>query len=252
MLSVSLLLGLSAVTMLAAAQNADSSQQDSATDVPGSKDTTPSVINAMNASGTASTSMTRNRMPAKSDLSPEFVDQCLDVAEEIDPEFAKQLRSLCEVDPVEFERIIRRQGPRLTGLAELKSSDPQLFQLKVIELNVDAAVQRLASELRSLKRESPENVDEIAQLTNQLQGQLQIRLGLQLGNQMLYIDRMQEQLQILRDQVEAQRSNFDSVVARELDLLTGRLDPVQAATGRQKPTGASAPAIPGIPFPYAP
>ena len=42
---------------------------------------------------------------------PAFIDRCLDVAEQLDRQFADELRLLCELDPVEFERIIRRQGP---------------------------------------------------------------------------------------------------------------------------------------------
>ena len=166
---------------------------------------------------------------ASPDLSQAFVDRCLEVADELDPEFAKQLRTLCEQDPTEFERIIRRQGPRLTGLAELKASDPKLYQLKLVELRVDASVQRLASEIRAVRRDSPDDADRIDSLTQQLQGQLQIRLGLELGNQMLYIERMEQQLKELKAQVERQRAEFDSVVQDELARLTGRPDPVEAA-----------------------
>ena len=166
---------------------------------------------------------------ASRDLSQAFVDRCLEVADELDPEFAKQLRTLCEQDPTEFERIIRRQGPRLTGLAELKASDPKLYQLKLVELRVDASVQRLASEIRAVQRDAPDDTDRIDSLTQQLQGQLQIRLGLELGNQMLYIERMEEQLKELKAQVELQRAEFDSVVQEELTRLTGRPVGIEAA-----------------------
>ena len=66
-------------------------------------------------------------------------------------------------------------------------------------------------------------------MTQQLQGQLQIRLGLELGNQMLYIERMEEQLKELKAQVESQRADFDSVVQQELARLTGRPGVVEAA-----------------------
>ena len=179
---------------------------------------------------------TPRRPIASRDLSQAFVDRCLEVADELDPEFAKQLRTLCEQDPTEFERIIRRQGPRLTGLAELKASDPKLYQLKLVELRVDASVQRLASEIRAVRRDSPDDADRIDSLTQQLQGQLQIRLGLELGNQMLYIERMEQQLKELKAQVERQRAEFDSVVQDELARLTGRPDRVEAA---RAPTPAS-------------
>ena len=205
-------------------------------------DDTPSVIKAMNSNTTGVSATPGNRMPVKPNLSPAFIDRCLEVADELDPAFAKQLRSLCEEDPIEFERIIRRQGPRLTGLAELKASDPKLYQLKLVELRVDASVQRLAVEFRTVVRDTPDDTSRIESLAQQLQGQLQIRLGLELGNQMLYIDRMEQQLKQLKKQVESQREHFDEVVQAELARLTGRLDPVQAAT-----TPLAAPVAPAAP-----
>lgn len=206
---------------------------------PNPVDSTPSVIEAMNTEPPVDAAAP---VQDKIDLSPAFVDRCLEVADELDPAFAQQLRLLCEKDPAEFERIIRRQGPRLTGLAEMKASDPKLYQLKLVELRVDASVQRLAVELREAERETPRDITRVESLTKQLQGQLQIRLGLELGNQMLYIERMEQQLKDIKAKVESQRENFDQVVQQELARLTGRLDPVQAAKFR--PAASASPVAP--------
>jgi len=164
-----------------------------------------------------------------SPLPPAFVDRCLDVAEQLDTQFAAELRSLCELDPVEFERIIRRQGPRLTGLAELKLADPGLFQKKLIELKADAEVQRLTIELRRAMANSPQETTRITSLQQLLRGQLRIRLGFELHNQQLYIERIEEQLKSLRARTAWERENFDTVVEQELARLTGSGDPIQAA-----------------------
>jgi hypothetical protein len=206
---------------------------------PNPVDSTPAVIEAMNADPAVDSAAP---VQDKADLSPAFVDRCLEVADELDPAFAQQLRLLCEEDPAEFERIIRRQGPRLTGLAEMKASDPKLYQLKLVELRVDASVQRLAVELREAERKTPQDTKRVESLTKQLQGQLQIRLGLELGNQMLYIERMEQQLKDIKAKVESQRENFDLVVQQELARLTGRLDPVQAA--KLRPASSASPVAP--------
>ncbi len=80
-----------------------------------------------------------------------------------------------------------------------------------------------------MQREAPEDTDRIDSLTKQLQGQLQIRLGLELGNQMLYIERMEEQLKELKARVESQRAEFDTVVQQELARLTGRPGGIEEA-----------------------
>lgn len=215
----------------------------------GKDDGTPSVISEMNKpGGEHSPDATPGTMsPVKpTNLSPAFVDRCLEVADDLDPQFAQELRSLCELDPAEFERVIRKQGPRLTGLAELKASDPDLYKLKLVELRVDQMVQDLARELRYTRRDAPEDTKRIASLEQQLRGQLQIRMGLELGNQLLYIQRMEKQLQAMRDRIKSEQENFDKVVELELKRLTGRLDPVQAA--RHRPTATSpAPPVPSAP-----
>ncbi|MCH2148689.1 MAG: hypothetical protein MK095_04585 [Phycisphaerales bacterium] len=162
-------------------------------------------------------------------LPPAFVDRCLEVAEQLDAQFAAELRLLCELDPVEFERIIRRQGPRLTGLAELKLADPGLFQKKLIELKADAEVQRLTIELRRAMAQSPQEPARIESLQQLLRGQLRIRLGFELHNQQLYIERIEEQLKSLRARTAWEREHFDTVVEQELARLTGSADPIQAA-----------------------
>ena len=124
----------------------------------------------------------------------------------------------------------------------MKASDPKLYQLKLVELRVDASVQRLAVELREAERKTPQDTKRVESLTKQLQGQLQIRLGLELGNQMLYIERMEQQLKDIKAKVESQRENFDLVVQQELARLTGRLDPVQAA--KLRPASSASPVAP--------
>ncbi len=161
-------------------------------------------------------------------LPPAFADRCLEVAEQLDPQFAAELRSLCELDPAEFERVIRRQGPRLTGLAELQSSDPVLYQKKLIELKADAEVHRLAVELQQLLAESPRNTDRIESLKKLLRGQLRIRLGFELHNQQLYIERIEEQLESLRSRSACEREHFDEVVESQLARITGEAEPIQS------------------------
>mgnify|MGYP004327607497 CR=1 FL=1 len=168
------------------------------------------------------------KQDAAKPLPPAFADRCLEVAEQLDPQFAAELRALCDLDPAEFERVIRRQGPRLTGLAELQSSDPVLYQKKFIELKADAEVHRLAVELQQLIEKDPANTDRIESLKKLLRGQLRIRLGFELHNQQLYIERIEEQLESLRARSACEREHFDEVVEAQLARITGQSEPIQS------------------------
>ena len=187
----------------------------------------PAVVESMQSEAQQAPSV--SAPVASSALPKAFVDRCLDVAEQIDPQFAQELRTLCELDSAEFERIIRRQGPRLTGLAELKLSDPILFDKKLTELKADAEVQKLSITLRRTIAQTPEDSARIRSLRAQLRGHLIIRLGFELDNQRLYIERIEKQLAALKKRMISDRENFNELVEQELARLSGTQDPVQAA-----------------------
>lgn len=196
-------------------------------DAEAPKQKVPAVVEAMQSNSTGAVSI---KAPVTSSTLPKaFVDRCLDVAEQIDPQFAQELRTLCELDSAEFERIIRRQGPRLTGLAELKLSDPILFDKKLTELKADAEVQKLAITLRRTVATTPEDTGRIKSLRAQLRGHLIIRLGFELDNQRLYIERIEKQLAALKKRMISDREQFNELIDRELARLSGSQDPVQAA-----------------------
>ena len=84
-------------------------------------------------------------------LSPQLIKRCLEVVRDLDPQLAPRLEAIVERDPETFERIVSRGGRRWVGLAQLKASNPELYELKVEELKADREVTRLAAELRELR-----------------------------------------------------------------------------------------------------
>ncbi len=89
-------------------------------------------------------------------LSPKLVEQCLEVARDVEPELANRLEAIRQRSPgPAFERAIRN-ARHLRGLVDLKQRDPQVYELKVIELRLDAQIDSVLKELAGMSPTSSE------------------------------------------------------------------------------------------------
>lgn len=148
-------------------------------------------------------------------ITANMVEHMMEVANEIDPELAGQLASLCEKDPEALHKIMRRQGHRLGSLIRLRESDPELFELKVIELKTDAEIFHLAE---SMKGQDPSNPTTQAQIA-QLKGLIRARTEIAIQAQTLFIERLEQHLAGLRNRLDDTAQRFDEIVEERLDQL---------------------------------
>jgi hypothetical protein len=157
------------------------------------------------------------KRPPRSDrpISANMVEHIMEVAKEIDPELAEQLASLCEKDPEALHKIIRRQGHRLGSLIKLRESDPELFEMKVIELKTDAEIFHLAQSLQGQDPTSPATLAQIAQL----EGLIRARTEITIQAQTLFIERLERHLAGLRMRLDDTAQRFDEIVDDRLSQL---------------------------------
>lgn len=148
-------------------------------------------------------------------ITANMVEHMMEVAKEIDPELAGQLASLCEKDPEALHKIMRRQGHRLGSLIRLRESDPELFEMKVIELKTDAEIFHLAE---SMKGQDPTNPTTQAQIA-QLEGLIRARTEIAIRAQSLFIERLEQHLAGLRDRLDDTAQRFDEIVDDRLNQL---------------------------------
>ncbi|MHC4947653.1 MAG: hypothetical protein ACYTG1_05260 [Planctomycetota bacterium] len=150
-------------------------------------------------------------------LAPQLIDQCLAVAEDLDPATAQRLRALCDEDQEAFERIMRVRGRRLLGLAQLRERDPKLYQAKLGELRISMQVTRMARQVREAQRLGSEVKAE--ELESQLRGLIRIQVALSLKARGDYIRRLEEHIEALRAQLEADARQFDETVEKRLEQV---------------------------------
>ncbi|MHC4219134.1 MAG: hypothetical protein ACYSU7_11840 [Planctomycetota bacterium] len=160
-------------------------------------------------------------------LSPDLIERCLEVARDVDPALADRLESIRrERPPEEFARALR-EARHLVSLARLKDEDPALYDVKVNELRLDAQVDLVLAELAEARRTmSPGAADLEAQLYRLVRQQV----GYSLIARGMYLNRLNQQMKALRDQLEHDLAHNQQAVDRRIKQLLGELDEGAAPT----------------------
>jgi hypothetical protein len=168
------------------------------------------------------------------DLSPKLVAQCLEVAQEVDPVLADRLAALRrQSDDRAFARAIRN-ARHLVGLAGLKERHPQLYEVKVQELRLDAQVTAVLAELAEARRASSAAADE---LEAELRELVRHQVAYSITARGMYLLRLQENIKSLRDQLAHDSANFENTVDRRMRRLLEDAGPHSADERSPAPAG---------------
>ncbi|MEX2672421.1 MAG: hypothetical protein WD294_09960 [Phycisphaeraceae bacterium] len=146
-------------------------------------------------------------------LQEEQVAQVLDVLQEMQPHVADWLKTSREEDPERFEAAITRIGPHALHMAHLRETDPRAFELRRKEHELGIQAMHLAKEARS--DDEAESKQARAQLKRILEEQFDVRTQL-LEHETAELER---RLEHLREQLQEQQAERDSVVERRLEMV---------------------------------
>jgi hypothetical protein len=159
-------------------------------------------------------------------LSPEMIQRCLEVAHDVDPALAEHLEQLRQTrgEPA-FGRSIRR-ARHLVGLARLKERNPQLYDVKVQELKVDAKVTRTLETIQEARREGRQ-------------------VSLSIASRGMYLQTLQEHVKGMQERLEKEATSFHKTVekryAKLLKELEAELEAEPKAEPPAKPTAEGTP-----------
>ncbi len=154
------------------------------------------------------------------EITPEFLDQCMEVAEQVNPEWAKMMRSVCERSPEDFERYLRQTGRQLIGLVQLKQRDPNLYATKLKELHLEAHLKTLTQKLRFLHAEGRDDSSEAVEVRSELRVLVQEQVALALKSRGDYVIRLEKHVATLKKQLEDDALSFFRTVEDHYQVLT--------------------------------
>ena len=144
------------------------------------------------------------------------VERIMEVAKEIDPELAEQLGTMCQDDPEAFKKIVRK-GRRLASLVHMRESDPDLFEVKLNELKLDAEISQVSKSIRELGIGEEVSQAQIATL----RGLVRAKTALNIRVQTLSINRLERHLEALRERLADTSERFDEVVEQHVAEILG-------------------------------
>ncbi len=167
----------------------------------------------------------RRRRPGRP-LTPKLVEQCLQVARDVEPELANRLEAIRQRSPgPAFERAIRN-ARHLRGLVDLKQRDPQVYELKVKELRLDAQIHSILKQLAGARQTSSEAAETIEA---HVRGLVRQQVAASIVSRGMYLLRLKEHVEALTEQLEQDAANFEEAVERRMQALIEEAEPLSPA-----------------------
>ena len=163
------------------------------------------------------------RGPAHAILSADMIERCMDVAREVDPDLADRLQRIRRDRTEQDFRRAMANARYLVGLAGLKQQNPQLYDVKIKDLKLQAQVDHLLEQLIDARRTESVATDEIEA---QLEALVTRQVGYSIIARGFYLIRLEDHVKSLRDELEhdMQPANHRLAVKRRYQELLDRVD----------------------------
>ena len=169
------------------------------------------------------------------ELTPELIEQCLEVAREVKPQLASRLERLRrDSTEAQFEQAMRRNARHLLNLVRLRERNPGLYDLKMRELQTGEEIQRVTAQLREALDTGSTAHAQLLEI--ELHALVQLQASQSIEARGRYLLRIQEHAEALKQQIEDEASNFEQTVERRFQEILKQLK-AGSATSTEPTTG---------------
>ena len=154
-------------------------------------------------------------------LSPEERARVFAFLKEFMPRAHERLSQVRAEEPMIADRLMGRFVPRLRETLELRSSDPELFQLKLSEMragfDIISGTRDLAEAVKSGKPES-----ELQALEAGIRKAIQERFDAQIGGQRHELESLSRRIDKLKSEIDGKLSTRETKTAEEANRVIQR------------------------------
>jgi hypothetical protein len=147
------------------------------------------------------------------DLTPERRAQILKFLRETAPPLADRVERELRERPDQADRIFGRLAPRVIPQIELRERDPELFAIRVESMRLDWRIRQAAVAARNA---APSARSEARDALLQLVGD---RVDLAIRERALMLDRFEQRIEGMREDLQSERERRDEIVAEKFDDL---------------------------------
>ena len=169
------------------------------------------------------------------ELTPEMIEECLEVAREVKPQLASRLERLRrDSTEAQFEQAMRRNALHLVGLVRLRERNPGLYDLKMRELQTGEQIQRVTAQLRETLDTGSTAHAQLLEI--ELHALVQLQASQSIEARGRYLLRIQEHAEALKQQINDEASHFDQTVEQRFQEILDQIKS-SSATSTESTTG---------------
>lgn len=154
-------------------------------------------------------------------LTPEEREETLSFLEEIAPRMGARIRQFLAERPEMATRILGRLRAKLADLRSLREHDPELFQLKVAEMQGAYAVMEVARRLREASGPGAPP-EEVRRARAELKEAIGLHFDHQVAVQQHEVRRLTERLERLQAQIKDRRQGRERAIERQVEDVMNR------------------------------
>ena len=156
------------------------------------------------------------------ELSLEQTRETLELLKRIEPEVGAELSELYEKNPRQVARILHKRFPRVKGFLMMKRYDPQMFELRMQEIELLGEVRMFSQQYR----EAVAVGDDVlaGQLHKDLKQVLELHFDVKTQVTQLQIDRLQDRLNKMKGALVERMVDKDDLIKKQLDVMEGLSD----------------------------
>jgi len=150
-------------------------------------------------------------------LSEEEAEQALQIITRLKPELGEELARLREDDPRRFARELEGRFPRFRWLLRLNRFDPEMFELRMRDIELYRRSRELAEQVRDARRAGRSEAEAAAR--EQLDGVVAEHFDVRQQIREAELARLERRLAALRDQLADRTENRRHIIAEHTESL---------------------------------
>lgn len=153
------------------------------------------------------------------DLSQEDLDQVIVILEKIKPEAADQVRTIREKKGEQAGRVVAREFPRVMMFLEMRKRNPDMFDLRLEDMELNRQSRRLAEAFRDA-RETGE-LDQAAALKRKLVANVKQHFLIREQIRERELASLEQRIESLRDELAERKKLENRIIQDRVHELTG-------------------------------
>lgn len=157
--------------------------------------------------------------PPDRPLSDQEISERLDLLREIDPDLADRMGRWREKSPERVSDMLRSHW-RLSHMIELKSRDPQLYELRIKDLRLNKEAIELADRVR--KHRADNNADEAKKAEQELLAKVRAHFEVRQQVRQRELEALEKKLDEMRQRLVERQQAQDRLIEERVEVLLGR------------------------------